>query len=1086
MVEVYGASVNGREGRASSTVLHEACYYNQDAVAEYFLSVGALCCVKNTHGETPLDNARNPKGGAAPNAGLVERVERRSQEQERQVVEVTRALAAACEIAERLKGKGPHAPTGSDAARWGSKDVTLDEALRHPHTELGTFWPPTGYPAPGSDDDVRVLSWLQDLPNKDPRYTPTHVAALMADNSKGPGLVSILQAVIKAIADPLCCTDWKAALLSLGGHDATEAVISFFLYTCETAGKIPAGEKDPENISVYKVMNGAMLAHGKPWDNNGHRVVREVFRPFMWRLDRSLRALPKRPTHVHRGMAHFTADTYADLTDIVWPCFSSTSLNERVAKEFSGVHDGVPGLRCFVGLRGGVDIAWASRYQAAEAEVLVTCNTRFGITWCTSDEEMQALNTATRLVMLQELSGGVESQWGDDVIRMRYDGYVELRKKCESIFVEPTVRVGDSGEQGTLFKVIDRAVERRRGLFLVGDAGSGKSTTMFEMAMHLNAQRSTCGGRPLFAIVLPMQLVTSGQSLPTSNDAALPASVSTVIVPMTAAPAVQHTVSPGESVAQIAQSYGVSPDAVRAANRTLTDVLRERLALKPSHLPLMFRSFRVVLLLDAVDESHLGIASASLATDLCPDLVIVSARCEWLGANGITADAACVELSALYGRPFDWLSTMPFTAENIDTYLLNLASVEAHRVMECGERKHRTTVNSAAMFPVPEGMLDSPVEENIRILKLKVMKQHMRPWYPLLSAPIALWVAVHGIRTEPSNKVSCTLRTVFKLGLDGFICRRTKNKALRRQVFFRGMQVAAHMMRTGVLTVPLDNPWMSVTTWVPPMVVPNITSTLTAYLAMRRVGRSAVSFRHRYVAEYMAASAVVSGVTTLGNMAANENTFGVLKYLDESELLKASQFCLDVRWLNGAVGCPSVDHLDLRVWKAHKHTAGIWLELLRTVPRGSFKEVLSLVALPEAMADKVFFLEGVVSGCPQLSSVNVSYCKSITDEDLVYFTWGQLHSLDVSFCDKITDLGVCKEVAQKCSFLQHLVMGGCDFQFCDKITDVGLQALAATCHQLQSVDFRLCDKITDVGLKALAATCHQLQNVKCVLDCKFC
>ena len=79
--------------------------------------------------------------------------------------------------------------------------------------------------------------------------------------------------------------------------------------------------------------------------------------------------------------------------------------------------------------------------------------------------------------------------------------------------------------------------------------------------------------------------------------------------------------------------------------------------------------------------------------------------------------------------------------------------------------------------------------------------------------------------------------------------------------------------------------------------------------------------------------------------------------------------------------------------------------------------------------------------CPQLSSLNLGYCKKITDAGVIGLGQGgcpQLSSLNLIRCDKITDAGVIGLCQGGCPQLSSLNLYGCD-----KITDAGLHVWEA-------------------------------------------
>ena len=83
-------------------------------------------------------------------------------------------------------------------------------------------------------------------------------------------------------------------------------------------------------------------------------------------------------------------------------------------------------------------------------------------------------------------------------------------------------------------------------------------------------------------------------------------------------------------------------------------------------------------------------------------------------------------------------------------------------------------------------------------------------------------------------------------------------------------------------------------------------------------------------------------------------------------------------------------------------------------------------------------------GCPRLISVDLYYCKQITDACVIALSQGcpQLSSLNLCRCDQITDACVIA-LSQGCSQLSSLCLYGCS-----QITDACVIALSQGCPQL--------------------------------------
>jgi hypothetical protein len=105
-----------------------------------------------------------------------------------------------------------------------------------------------------------------------------------------------------------------------------------------------------------------------------------------------------------------------------------------------------------------------------------------------------------------------------------------------------------------------------------------------------------------------------------------------------------------------------------------------------------------------------------------------------------------------------------------------------------------------------------------------------------------------------------------------------------------------------------------------------------------------------------------------------------------------------------------------------------------------------------------------VAALPNLTELNVSLCRSITDAGVTAFACGasrfSLTSLNLSSCSGVTDVSV-KAVAELPS-LQSL-----DLSWCNTVTDAGVEVLRGA-TQLRSLAIRECS-VTDVGVEAISS-----------------
>lgn len=110
-------------------------------------------------------------------------------------------------------------------------------------------------------------------------------------------------------------------------------------------------------------------------------------------------------------------------------------------------------------------------------------------------------------------------------------------------------------------------------------------------------------------------------------------------------------------------------------------------------------------------------------------------------------------------------------------------------------------------------------------------------------------------------------------------------------------------------------------------------------------------------------------------------------------------------------------------------------------------------------------LKDVVIGIPNLESLKLSGCYSVTDDNLRYALQNDLPNLkvlDLSLCKQVTDTTLSR-IAKHIKNLEVLELGGC----CS-ITDTGLLLLAWGLKKLKKLNLRSCWTISDSGIGHLA------------------
>ena len=84
-------------------------------------------------------------------------------------------------------------------------------------------------------------------------------------------------------------------------------------------------------------------------------------------------------------------------------------------------------------------------------------------------------------------------------------------------------------------------------------------------------------------------------------------------------------------------------------------------------------------------------------------------------------------------------------------------------------------------------------------------------------------------------------------------------------------------------------------------------------------------------------------------------------------------------------------------------------------------------------------ISALAAGCPQLTSVDVSFCRKVTDASISALATGcpQLTSVDVSDCPNVTDASI-SALATGCPHLTSVVVS-----YCPNVTDASISASAA-------------------------------------------
>ena len=167
-----------------------------------------------------------------------------------------------------------------------------------------------------------------------------------------------------------------------------------------------------------------------------------------------------------------------------------------------------------------------------------------------------------------------------------------------------------------------------------------------------------------------------------------------------------------------------------------------------------------------------------------------------------------------------------------------------------------------------------------------------------------------------------------------------------------------------------------------------------------------------------------------------------------------------------AINCPNLQTLDLRAYEkiTDQGLAKLTLAKLTSLILDYCKEI----------TDKGLAFLAINS--PKLQFLELAYCEKITDQGLAQLVLPQLTNLNLTGPkEDITDLGLFF-LMKNCPNLTSL-----NVSFCKKITDKGLERLSLS--KLTSLDLQQCEEVTDVGLGFLARNHPNLRLLN-IYDCK--
>lgn len=124
-------------------------------------------------------------------------------------------------------------------------------------------------------------------------------------------------------------------------------------------------------------------------------------------------------------------------------------------------------------------------------------------------------------------------------------------------------------------------------------------------------------------------------------------------------------------------------------------------------------------------------------------------------------------------------------------------------------------------------------------------------------------------------------------------------------------------------------------------------------------------------------------------------------------------------------------------------------------------------------------MESIGWGLPSLQSLDVTYCRKLTDKGFLAVSVGcrNLKTLRLAGCKLVSNV-LLQALSTNCHNLEELSLQGCS-----NITDSGLTDLVKGCKRISFLDMNKCSNVGDVGISNLSEACaYSLKTLK-LLDC---
>ncbi|KAK5992556.1 F-box/LRR-repeat 2-like protein [Cladobotryum mycophilum] len=119
---------------------------------------------------------------------------------------------------------------------------------------------------------------------------------------------------------------------------------------------------------------------------------------------------------------------------------------------------------------------------------------------------------------------------------------------------------------------------------------------------------------------------------------------------------------------------------------------------------------------------------------------------------------------------------------------------------------------------------------------------------------------------------------------------------------------------------------------------------------------------------------------------------------------------------------------------------------------------------------------GTVIGCPKLNTLNLSYCKHITDRSMAHLAVhasNRLQSLSLTRCTSITDAGFQSWAQYKFEKLTHLCLADCTY-----LSDNAIVALVNAAKNLTHLDLSFCCALSDTATEVVALGLPKLRELR--------